>query len=205
MRSEAALKVLDRLHLGVVVVAQGCEPVIVNSYAQELIARGDGLAVGPDGLRAARKDETSELRRLLAASAPCGERAPVSGGQMRISRLSGERSLAVRVSPLQVAGSATGREQPVAAVFICDPEQSGATTDEALRQLYGLTKAEAHIAQVLAQGTRLVEASKILGITTETARTHLKRIFSKTGTAGQVELVHLLLSHMFISPDGHTQ
>jgi len=205
IRSEAALRVLDRLHLGVVVVDQRCEPVLVNSWARELIARSDGLAVGPDGLRATRKDETLELRRLLGASAPSGERAAVSAGQMRISRLSGERSLSVRISPLRVAGSAAGREQPVAAVFICDPEQSGSTTDEALQQLYGLTKAEAHIALLLGKGTRLVEASKILGITTDTARTHLKRIFSKTGTAGQVELVHLLLSHMVISPDGRTQ
>jgi len=202
-QSEAALGVLDRLQLGVVVVNQRGEPLIVNHYAEKLIARGDGMAMGTGGLRAASEDETSELRTLLGAAAPGGERALVSAGQMRISRPAGGHPLIVRVSPLRATGSATRKGPPFAAVFICDPEQSGATTDETLHQLYGLTKAETQIALLLAQGTRLVEASRILGITTGTARTHAKRIFSKTATTGQVELVHLLLSHMVISPDVH--
>jgi DNA-binding CsgD family transcriptional regulator len=111
----------------------------------------------------------------------------------------------VRISPLQLTGSAEGWKQPLVAVFICDPQQNGVTTDETLHRLYGLTRAEAHLALLLAQGTRLVEASKILGITPETARTHVKRIFSKTDTGGQVELVHLLLSHMAISTDEYTR
>jgi len=205
MQSEAALKVLDRLDLGVVVVDQRCEPVIVNRRAQDLIARGDGLAVGSDGLRATTEEETSELRKLLGASDGGGQRAPAFLEEMRISRPSGGRSLRVRISPLPLTGSAEGWKQPLVAVLIFDPQQNGVTTDETLQRLYGLTRAEAHLALLLARGTRLVEASKILGIRPETARTHVKRIFSKTDTSGQVELVHLLLSHMAISTDETTR
>jgi DNA-binding CsgD family transcriptional regulator len=44
------------------------------------------------------------------------------------------------------------------------------------------------------QGRSLDEASEELHVSISTVRTHLKRIFSKTGTSRQGELVKLLLT-----------
>ena len=61
-----------------------------------------------------------------------------------------------------------------------------------LQQLYGLTPAEARVAQAMLQGHGLDATAKILDIQRTTARTHLYRLFEKTGTHRQSELVRLL-------------
>ena len=63
-----------------------------------------------------------------------------------------------------------------------------------LRCHFGLTQAEARLALHLVAGETLRCAAVKLSITYETARTHLKHIFDKTGTCRQAELVVLLVS-----------
>jgi len=60
---------------------------------------------------------------------------------------------------------------------------------ELLRCHFGLTPAEARLAVHLAAGETLRSAEAKLSIRYETARTHLKSIFQKTGTCRQAELV----------------
>jgi DNA-binding CsgD family transcriptional regulator len=61
-----------------------------------------------------------------------------------------------------------------------------------LRAAFGLTDREAEVASLLAEGASLVVVAKRLRIESATARTHLKRIFEKTCTSRQGELVALL-------------
>lgn len=56
-----------------------------------------------------------------------------------------------------------------------------------------LTAAELRICGLMQRGTDLTEASKSLGIADSTLRSHLRNIFAKTGVAGQVGLVRMLL------------
>jgi DNA-binding CsgD family transcriptional regulator len=58
-----------------------------------------------------------------------------------------------------------------------------------LRGHFGLTPAEARLALHLVAGETLRSAEAKLSISYETARTHLKNIFGKTGTRRQAELV----------------
>ena len=59
-------------------------------------------------------------------------------------------------------------------------------------QLWGLTAAEARVASLLAGGRSLHEISDLLEIGINTVRTHLQRIFMKTDTSRQGDLVRLL-------------
>ncbi|UJR86769.1 helix-turn-helix transcriptional regulator [Sandaracinus amylolyticus] len=61
-----------------------------------------------------------------------------------------------------------------------------------LQRAWGLTRMEARVARRLATGMRLKDVARDLGISQETARTHLKQLFSKTDTNRQVALVALL-------------
>ena len=61
-----------------------------------------------------------------------------------------------------------------------------------LHGLFDLTPAEARLAALVGSGLPPREAAKNLGITEETARTVLKRVFSKTGVSRQSELAALL-------------
>ena len=65
---------------------------------------------------------------------------------------------------------------------------------ELLRSHFGLTPAEARLALHLVAGETLRSAEVKLNISYETARTHLKNIFSKTGTSRQAELVVAIVS-----------
>jgi DNA-binding CsgD family transcriptional regulator len=63
-----------------------------------------------------------------------------------------------------------------------------------LRCHFGLTPAEARLALHLVAGETLRSAEAKLSITYETARTHLKNIFGKTGTCRQAELLVVILT-----------
>jgi DNA-binding CsgD family transcriptional regulator len=65
---------------------------------------------------------------------------------------------------------------------------------ELLRCHFGLTPAEARLALHLAAGETLRSAEAKISMTYETARTHLKSVFQKTGTCRQAELVVVIVT-----------
>ena len=64
---------------------------------------------------------------------------------------------------------------------------------ELLTSLFSLTRSEARLTQALVLGKSLEMAAKEIGVTPSSARTYLKRIFSKTNTNRQAELVSKIL------------
>lgn len=85
-------------------------------------------------------------------------------------------------------------EQPVAVVALSRPSERPAPEATALAALHGLTPAEAEVVRLLATGGRLADAPARLGMSRETARTHLRHVFAKTGTNRQADLVRLVLA-----------
>ena len=63
-----------------------------------------------------------------------------------------------------------------------------------MRKLFDFTPAETQLALQLADGLALEEAADELGISKNTARAHLRAVFSKTGVTRQATLVRMLLS-----------
>jgi DNA-binding CsgD family transcriptional regulator len=112
-----------------------------------------------------------------------------------ISRGPARRPIVLRAVPISSRGS--GRlpvpSQESVAVFLRDPEQSVRTVGAELASGFGLTPREASLADLLARNLSLAEAADALGITLGNARIHLKRIFAKTNTRRQAELVSLIL------------
>lgn len=64
--------------------------------------------------------------------------------------------------------------------------------------LFDMTPAEANIARSIAAGQKPAEIAGSLGISVETVRTHLKKVFLKTSTGHQTELALLMTN--FASP-----
>ena len=192
---DAAVEVLDRLPLGVLLVDRACQLLAANSYAKQLLAEADGLTLGYNGLCAASHEETASLRELASCdplTATGGSARP--DGALTLSRPSGRRPLQVLVSPLPRTGGLIDDEGPATVLFVADPDRAVRADQETLRRLFGLTRTEARLAALIAQGERLDEAAEAMGVSVGTARTHLKRIFSKTGAKRQSELVRLLLT-----------
>jgi len=62
-----------------------------------------------------------------------------------------------------------------------------------LASFYDLSDSEARLALALARGRTIAEAAAALRLTLETARNYSKRLYAKTGTRGQADLVRVVL------------
>lgn len=62
------------------------------------------------------------------------------------------------------------------------------------KTVFGLSEGQMKVARQVAMGDSLKCSAKALGISVNTARTHLSRLFDKTGVGTQAALVRLLLS-----------
>ncbi|MNJ68757.1 Bacterial regulatory protein, luxR family [compost metagenome] len=88
-------------------------------------------------------------------------------------------------------------------VYVRDAVGKSLVSNLATAQLYNLTPAETGLAMELANGLSLEEASEVLNIRRNTARAHLRSIFSKTGVRRQTELVRILLNSVVaLGPPG---
>jgi DNA-binding CsgD family transcriptional regulator len=83
---------------------------------------------------------------------------------------------------------------PRALVVVIDPNDDPAPPADLLRRLFGLTTAEADVAELVAGGHGLKPIADELALSIATVKTHLQRVFAKTDTHRQAELVRLLLA-----------
>jgi DNA-binding CsgD family transcriptional regulator len=82
-----------------------------------------------------------------------------------------------------------------AAVIMQDPTERRTPPLEAFAQLYGLTFAEQKVLEHIAEGEPPQEAADELGVSITTVKTHLQKIFAKTATGRQADLIQLLERH----------
>lgn len=190
IRASSYVEVLDGIEQGVLIVAPDNTLSFANLAAECLLAQPDGLTVVNGRLQARSLGDTARLHGLIAAAVD-GKKTARSGQAMAIARAMGRRPLTVLVVPLSL-GSSWASQSPAALVFIGDPESMHAADSEQLRTLYGLTPAEASVAIAAAHGDGLQAIADQMGIGLTTARTHLQRVFGKTGTGRQAELVRLI-------------
>ncbi len=189
LEASVGLATLNRLPMGVVVVDGMAHVLFMNSPGAEYLAGSDGLSMSPNGLcRASRQHETAKLHNLIRLCVEAEEETLVRA--LSISRDDAERPLSVVVAPLP-AEHANGR---VAVLLINDPASQSLPSVDTVSKLFDLTEAEARLALALGEGQRIEDAAESLGITLNSARTYLKRIFSKTDVTRQAELVRLILA-----------
>ena len=86
-----------------------------------------------------------------------------------------------------------GSRRPAIIVLLTDLDADISRATSRLGETLGLTPTETRLAVELASAHSFEEAAKSLKISPNTARTHLKRIFAKTHTRSQAELVSLVL------------
>jgi DNA-binding CsgD family transcriptional regulator/PAS domain-containing protein len=189
-RADAGSAIMDRFPAGVIVLdAQGAV-VATNETADALLARDDGLVIRRGRLTAATAAEAAALAGLVGAAV----RRQGSDGAMVASRPSGLRPLMLRIEPLPLQPELDPTGRGAVMVLVSDPERRTGPPTTLLTRYFGLTPAEARVATRIAQGKDVVEVAHELGVEPETTRTQLKRIFVKTRTHRQADLVRLVLS-----------
>jgi DNA-binding CsgD family transcriptional regulator len=195
--SRSLAESIDRLPYGVILLDERGQLLLANGVARGLLAARDGLTEWRGTLAASKRSESSALRRLVAdaldGTAGTTGRRLGSGGALTISRPSGARPLSLLVAPFrQEEADPFGGRRPAAVVFVSDPDTRIDAPADLLASLHGLSAAEARVAAEVLEGGSLSDIAGRLGITRNTANTHLKRVFEKTGTRRQSDLVRLL-------------
>ncbi len=188
---------VDRMLVGMVTLDETGAVLKSNPVADEMLREGDGLRLVNGAIRADAAAENRELQRLVkqALNPNCenGGRAAIVDA-ISITRKAARGKLGVLVRGLPHTGWSKGKRRPSVALFIRDAERKSEASREMVRRLFDLTPAEASLALALANGLSLDEAADGLNIRKNTARAHLRSIFSKIGVTRQTTLVRVLLS-----------
>ena len=177
------------------VILDGAGAVLrTNSVAQAILAECDGVSLVQNTLTARYRTENRELRRLIrqALEMPAGQ--PTIAEALSIPRPSGRAALSLLIRPIPLSECSDGVKRPSAVVFIRDPERNLHPSFELVQRLFHFTPAEAKLALLLTDGLSLDEAAEEMAIRKNTARAHLRSIFSKAGVKRQITLVRLLLN-----------
>jgi DNA-binding CsgD family transcriptional regulator len=177
---------MDCFGIGVILAGAGGRVLAANGPAREIVSLKDGLEFSREILQTALPQETSALRNSIVAG-----RAPVF---MSLSRPSGKRPLSVLIRSLSQDRDASSSEWPVAVVFVSDPDQRLHVDPTGVKDLYGLTPAEAAVASLVGAGRPVREAASRLGVQTNTVRMQLKQVYAKTGARRQSALVYLIMT-----------
>ncbi|TAH46680.1 MAG: helix-turn-helix transcriptional regulator [Betaproteobacteria bacterium] len=186
---------IGRLSVGTIVLDDTGKVLEQNLIARELLAANDGLKLVGGRLEASYPSDNRELQQLIrnAFARHAGDPLTVASA-MSVARPSGQVSLGVVVEPVPSQEWAEGKGQPAVVVYIRDAAGKSLASTTAAKQLFNLTPAETALAMELANGLSLEEAAESLNIRRNTARAHLRSIFSKTGVRRQTELVRIMLN-----------
>jgi DNA-binding CsgD family transcriptional regulator len=174
----------------VFLLTDDCHVAFANAEAEDLVRRGVGLRYERGRLAAT----TSSLAQRLHALAREGVRLTRTesgiGGTLELSRGEGCQPLLAHVIPLAPnrVVSIFGIDRPAVAVFVVDPSSDLGAQIRRFAARFGLTPGETRVLGEIIGGNGLPAAPARLKITQAT-RTHVYRIFEKTGTNGQAELI----------------
>ena len=185
---------LDTLQTGMILLGPRGEIVLMNRSARTLIEEHNGLLATRAGLQAEQRVETSALMRKIQDAVRTSKgKGSSAGGTVLVSRRN-ERPLEIQISPIHTSIGETSPK--VAAVaFVKDPRKHQRPEVEMLRALYQLTPAECRIALLMSDGHSPRHIAETTGVSTNTVRSQVKSIFSKTGVSRQGELIRLLLTN----------
>jgi DNA-binding CsgD family transcriptional regulator len=186
---------IDRLQVGMITLDDAGTIIDTNCVANELLAQGDGLSIVRGTVAATDVQENRTLRRLIR-HAVMGHHGTGSAlvEAMPITRSQDKPRLGLLVRTILLSDwSGDNKQRPAVVLFLRDPDRKPEGAQEILRKLFDLTPAETSLALALTNGLTLEEVAEASGISKNTARTHLRAIFSKTGATRQATLVRILL------------
>ncbi len=182
--------------VGALLVDDRARLIFADETGETVLRARDDLILDHGTIRFGLNADTVRLHRLVAS---CSGDAPVGvrGGNMTTTAVPGSEPLSLDVLPYHGEMNRSGfhpvsSTPPAAIVLVGDRAQKQAAARGLLQQQYGLTPAECSFALEIVKADGRKAAAERLGISLSTARTHLSRVFEKTGVNRQAELVRLL-------------
>ncbi|CDX36374.1 Regulatory protein LuxR [Mesorhizobium plurifarium] len=185
-RAVAATSALDLLGLPAAVLSANGRVMATNRHLDRLDTAFLPVAYG--GLAIADRD----ANRLFQLAVTGMSRADNAIGSIPVPGIGGEAPFVVHLLPLRRSAHDIFGNADI--LVLATPIKPSALVPSAslLNALFDLTPAEARLAADLAAGFTLAETAARGGVTVKSARTYLERVFQKTGTHRQSQLVAML-------------
>jgi DNA-binding CsgD family transcriptional regulator len=182
--SPQLLTAINMLNMGILVVDREARITFANCTAKDLLQfqKGPRFHAQPS---ADAPESVGALDRRLRQAISGGERA--ASGYLELPA-AGDKRLIVLVVPCHGEG-ADAQEKSGSILFVSDLTAEHDADLSLIAGLYELTPAEMRLLEALVRGERVGEYAKRAGITLNTAKSHLKRLFTKTQTSRQSDLV----------------
>jgi DNA-binding CsgD family transcriptional regulator len=186
---------LDGLTAGIVFVDATGRIVHANHAAAEMIADGRAIAARQGRLTAPSRDAADALGEAIAAASIGDDAVGVRGVSIPID--GGNVRYVAHVLPLPAGSrrSVSTERHAAAAVFVTRAQLDAPAAAEIMAKTFGLTLAELRVLIGITQFGGIAETAEALGISEATVKTHLQRLFGKTGAARQADLVKLVAGY----------
>ena len=194
-QADAFAETLDGLSAGMFLVDQDGRIIHANASGHALLGEGAALYKASDRMRPTDAAAARALKEIVAAASKGDHAAGIKGIAVPFTGRDGE-PYAAHVLPL-TAGTrrrVQANYSAVAAVFIRKAEIETPSPPEVIAKHYQLTPTELRVLLAIVEIGGVRETSDALGVSESTVKTHLHRVFSKTGTSRQADLVKLVAS-----------
>lgn len=162
-----------------------------NESGHALLADRAVLCVHEGRLAASDAGANRLLQDALAATSE-GGRSPGKLGVSLPLRASDNRHCVAHILPLTAGARRRAGYAATAVVFVHRAELETPAAPELIARLYGLTPSELRVLLAVFEARGVADIAELLGISIGTAKTHLRRLFAKTGTKRQADLVKLV-------------
>ncbi len=185
---EALCAAFDQLNGAVLILTASGRMLFANRLANTMLEDGwpirllDGCLLGKD------RGVTAALKRAMELASLSLQNTEAHNHEVCLVQPSAERPGAIAyLRPLALSGA-----EPALALFVM---QAGGTSQygiDGLAEAYGLSKAETRILKALVEAQTTAEAAIRLNVAISTVKSHLRKIFQKTNTSRQADLVRLV-------------
>lgn len=189
-QSEAAAfaDTLDGLSAGIFLLDRNCRIVHANTAARRMLDADEFLRAVGGQLSTRNPGANHSLREIFASD----DGMALAGDQaIPLNADDGARYVA-HVLPLKTL--MRGGDAPfkaAGALFVRKAELDSQSGGELVARTFGLTPAELRVLLAIVEVGGVPETAQTLGIAETTVKTHLHRVFAKTGSSRQADLVKL--------------
>jgi DNA-binding CsgD family transcriptional regulator len=190
----AVTEALNGLAAAVFLVDRNCRVVFANPSGRAMLEDGRILRLKNDALVTA--DSRPALSDVVAAAGDGDAGLGVGGIAVPLSAPPEALWLAHILPLTSGARQQTGLScDAVAAVFVHQTSLETPSSMQSMSKLYRLTPGETRVLSAMGEVGGISAVAEMVGISQATVKTHLQRLFAKTGTNRQTELIKLVAAH----------
>lgn len=184
---------LDGLSAGLFLVDARGQVVHANRAAQEILAADGVLRLFGGQLVTDDARINNALRGMFALAGKGDAALDIKGMALPLPARNGDHYIA-HVLPLNSGERrrASAAYKATAAVFVRKTTLQTPSSSAAIARIYNLTPAELQVLLAVVEIGGAPDVAQALGVAESTIKTHLKRLFNKTGAKRQADLVKLV-------------